>query len=171
LRVSGGARPLSARSPQRDRVRRVQPKVHASVVRRNPSAGRAGVLLSVPRRTLRLAHRRARRGSAAPAAATHRARYSRPGHLRHGRRGAYDMTTRAPRSFSRDQRITIIYGMLVFVLITVVLQLWLLTATMNAWLGGDDSVVWPAAAASLGCLALNVGLLLYLHRLEKAGRT
>jgi hypothetical protein len=80
------------------------------------------------------------------------------------------MTTRTQRSFSRDQRATIIYGMLVFVLITVVLQLWLLTATMNAWLGGDDSVVWPAAGASLGCLALNVGLLWYLRRLERAGR-
>jgi uncharacterized protein DUF6755 len=31
--------------------------------------------------------------------------------------------------------------MLAFVLIIVILQLWLLTATMNAWLGGDDSVV------------------------------
>jgi uncharacterized BrkB/YihY/UPF0761 family membrane protein len=81
------------------------------------------------------------------------------------------MTTRAQRSFSRDQRTTIIYGMLVFVLITVVLQLWLLTATMNAWLGGDDSVVWPAAAASLGCLALNVGLLWYLRRMERASRS
>jgi len=80
------------------------------------------------------------------------------------------MTTRAPHSFTRDQRITIIYGMLVFVLITIILQLWLLTATMNAWLGGDDSVVWPAAAASIGCLALNVGLLWYLRRLERAGR-
>jgi Family of unknown function (DUF6755) len=80
------------------------------------------------------------------------------------------MTTRTQRSFSRDQRATIIYGMLVFVLITVVLQLWLLTATMNAWLGGDDSVVWPAAGASLACLALNVGLLWYLRRLENAGR-
>ncbi|HKW00881.1 MAG TPA: DUF6755 family protein [Vicinamibacterales bacterium] len=81
------------------------------------------------------------------------------------------MTTRARRSFSRDQRTTIIYGMLVFVLITVVLQLWLLTATMNAWLGGDDSVVWPAAAASLGCLALNIGLLWYLRRMERASRS
>ena len=80
------------------------------------------------------------------------------------------MTTRAQRSFSRDQRATIIFGMLVFVIITVVLQLWLLTATMNAWLGGDDSVVWPAAGASLGYLALNVGLLRYLWRLERAGR-
>jgi hypothetical protein len=81
------------------------------------------------------------------------------------------MTTRAPRSFSRDQRTTIIYGMLVFVVITVVLQLWLLSATMNAWLGGDDSVVWPAAAASLGCLALNIGLLSYLRRMERASRS
>ena len=80
------------------------------------------------------------------------------------------MTTRAQRSFSRDQRATIIFGMLVFVIITVVLQLWLLTATMNAWLGGDDSVVWPAAGASFGCLVLNVGLLWYLWRLERAGR-
>jgi hypothetical protein len=71
------------------------------------------------------------------------------------------------RPFTREQRTTIIYGMLVFVLIVVVLQLWLLTATMNAWLGGDDSVVWPAAAVSAGGLALNVGLLLYLGRLER----
>jgi hypothetical protein len=74
------------------------------------------------------------------------------------------------RPFSRDQRTTIVYGMLVFVLIVVVLQLWLLTATMNAWLGGDDSVVWPAAAASAGCLALNVGLLRYLGRMERLRR-
>ena len=71
------------------------------------------------------------------------------------------------RPFSREQRMTIIYGMLIFVLIVVVLQLWLLTATMNAWLGGDDSVVWPAAAVSAAGLALNVGLLLYLGRLER----
>jgi hypothetical protein len=73
----------------------------------------------------------------------------------------------ASRPFSREQRTTIVYGMLVFVLIVVILQLWLLTATMNAWLGGDDSVVWPAAAVSAGGLALNVGLLSYLGRMER----
>ena len=31
-------------------------------------------------------------------------------------------------------------------LMLVILQLWLLTATMNAYLGGDESVIWPAAA-------------------------
>jgi hypothetical protein len=77
------------------------------------------------------------------------------------------MTTLAKRPFSRDQRTTIVYGMLVFVLIVVVLQLWLLTATMNAWLGGDESVVWPAAAVSCAGLALNVGLLNYLGRIER----
>ena len=73
----------------------------------------------------------------------------------------------APRTFSRGQRTPIVQGMLAFVLILVVLQLWLLTATMNAYLGGDDSIVWPAALASLACFALNAGLLRYLRRLEK----
>ena len=77
------------------------------------------------------------------------------------------MTTSTKRPFSRDQRATIVYGMLIFVMIVVVLQLWLLTATMNAWLGGDDSVVWPAAVVSACGLALNVGLLLYLRRLDR----
>jgi hypothetical protein len=63
------------------------------------------------------------------------------------------------RSSARSQRTTIVYGILCFVLLLVVLQLWLLTATMNAWLGGDDEVVWPALGASMGCLLLNLGLL------------
>ena len=71
------------------------------------------------------------------------------------------------RPFTREQRTTIIYGMLAFVLILVVLQLWLLTATMNAYLGGDDAVIWPAAIASLLCLLLNLGLLRYLYRMER----
>jgi hypothetical protein len=80
------------------------------------------------------------------------------------------VSTSANRPFSREQRTTIVYGMLVFVLIVVILQLWLLTATMNAWLGGDDSVVWPAAAVSAAGLALNVGLLRYLGRIERTSK-
>ncbi len=71
------------------------------------------------------------------------------------------------RPFTRDQRATIVFGMLAFVLTLVVLQLWLLTATMNAYLGGDESVIWPAAGASLLCLLLNVGLWRYLIRMER----
>ena len=69
------------------------------------------------------------------------------------------------RPFTRDQRTAIVQGMLAFVLILVILQLWLLTATMNAYLGGDESVIWPATGA---CLMLNVGLLRYLRRLERS---
>ena len=60
---------------------------------------------------------------------------------------------RAP--FTREQRTTIVYGILCVVLVIVVLQLWLLTATMNAYLGGDDEVVMPAAVASVVCFGLN----------------
>jgi hypothetical protein len=73
----------------------------------------------------------------------------------------------AQRPFSRDQRTIIINGMLVFVLIVVILQLWLLTATMNAWLGGDETIVWPGLAVSAGGLALNLGLFIYLGRLDR----
>ena len=73
----------------------------------------------------------------------------------------------AGKTFSREQRTPIVQGMLAFSLILVVLQLWLLTATMNAYLGGEDAIVWPAAAASAACLALNAGLLLYLRRLDR----
>ena len=66
------------------------------------------------------------------------------------------MSASLKRPFSRDQRTTIIYWMLVFVLIIVILQLWLLTATMNAWLGGDDAVVWPAVALSTGLSATSI---------------
>jgi len=71
------------------------------------------------------------------------------------------------KTFTREQRTPIVQGMLAFVLILVVIQLWLLTATMNAYLGGDDAIVLPAAAASVLCLSLNAGLLLYLRRLDR----
>lgn len=74
------------------------------------------------------------------------------------------MTARPVRGATRAQRTTIVYGVLCFVLILVVLQLWLLTASMNAYLGGDASVVWPALGASAVCLLLNLGLLRYLGR-------
>jgi hypothetical protein len=75
------------------------------------------------------------------------------------------MTVRRP--FTRQQRTTIVNGMLAFVVMLVILQLWLLTATMNAYLGGDTSVIVPAAAASAFCLLLNLGLLRYLYVIDR----
>ena len=66
------------------------------------------------------------------------------------------------RPLTRAQRLPVIYGILCFALILVVAQLWLLTATMNAFLGGVGSIALPALGASVGCLLLNVGLLRHL---------
>lgn len=71
-----------------------------------------------------------------------------------------------PRRFSRDQRLRILAGIVSILVVIVVLQLWLLTATMNAYLGGDHAVALPAAAGSLVCFLLNLGLLRYVYRLE-----
>jgi hypothetical protein len=70
---------------------------------------------------------------------------------------------------TRSQLATIFNGINLIVTLLVILQLWLLTATMNAWLGGDSSVVWPAAVASLACFALNLALLRRVFYLQKPG--
>ncbi len=71
------------------------------------------------------------------------------------------------RRFSRRQKMTIVFGILCIVLIIVVMQLWLLTATMNAFLGGDEAAINPAAIASILCLFLNGGLLWYVYQMER----
>ena len=69
--------------------------------------------------------------------------------------------------FARSQRMTIAAGILFLVILIIILQLWLFTATVNAFLGGDTAVLWPAALVSLVCLGLNLGLLWYLYALER----
>ncbi|GMW02204.1 MAG: hypothetical protein AMXMBFR84_33400 [Candidatus Hydrogenedentota bacterium] len=70
--------------------------------------------------------------------------------------------------FSRSQRMTIVTAILCIVSLIVILQLWLLTATMEAFLGGNQKIVIPAAIASAGCFLLNFGLLhFYLRKLEE----
>jgi hypothetical protein len=71
---------------------------------------------------------------------------------------------------TRSQKATIFGGINLIVTLMVVLQLWLLTATMNAWLGGDLSIVWPAALASLGCFLVNFWLLRRLFYLQSVGQ-
>ena len=70
---------------------------------------------------------------------------------------------------TRSQKATIFSGINLIVTLLVVLQLWLLTATMNAWLGADSSVVWPAMLASLGCFLVNLWLLRRLFYLQAPG--
>jgi hypothetical protein len=70
------------------------------------------------------------------------------------------------RPLSRHERTIIVSGILCIVLTLIVMQLWLLTATMNAWLAGDESIIWPAAGASAICFLLVAGLLWYLFGLD-----
>lgn len=71
------------------------------------------------------------------------------------------------RPYSRSQKMPIVFGILSIVLVIVILQLWLLTATMNAFLAGEQAVLVPAALGSFVCLALNSGLLFYIYRMER----
>ncbi len=66
-----------------------------------------------------------------------------------------------------QQRSPILYGVLCFVLLLVIVQLWLLTATMHAYLDGDPALIIPGGVASIVCLLLNLGLLRYLYKLER----
>jgi hypothetical protein len=61
---------------------------------------------------------------------------------------------------------TILLAILCIMLIITILQLWLFTATMEAFLEGDKSITVPALFASIVCLALNLGLVRYLRGLD-----
>ena len=56
---------------------------------------------------------------------------------------------------------------LVLVGTVVVVQLWLVAASMEALLARDFDVLIPAAAGSFFCFALNGGLLLYVFDFDR----
>ncbi len=53
------------------------------------------------------------------------------------------------------------------ILTLVVLQLWILAATIEALLGGDASIALPAALAQLALFAVNGGLLLFVLAFDR----
>jgi hypothetical protein len=72
--------------------------------------------------------------------------------------------------FTRPQKMTIVQGIFSIVFIVDILQLWLIIATMNSYLGGDTGVPLPAALFSLICFAANLGLLKFLYSVDRATR-
>lgn len=70
----------------------------------------------------------------------------------------------------RRQGTTLFSAILVLVATTVVLQLWLLTFSMEALLRRENSVLVPAALASTGLLVLNACLLRYVFRFDREAR-
>ncbi len=70
----------------------------------------------------------------------------------------------------RTQGTTLFSAVLVLVATTVVLQLWLLTFSMEALLRGHFTTLVPAAIASTCLFALNTGLLRYVFRFDREAK-
>lgn len=71
---------------------------------------------------------------------------------------------------TRTQKNTIVNSLGLLIGLIVILQLWLLTATMNAWMGRDKSIVWPAFLVSSVCFVFNGFLVRRLKSLTDGGR-
>jgi hypothetical protein len=67
----------------------------------------------------------------------------------------------------RRQGTTLFSAMLAFVGAAAVLQLWLLTVSMEALLSGAYKTLIPAATDSTVLLLINAGLLRYVFRFDR----
>ncbi len=69
------------------------------------------------------------------------------------------------------QQVTAFFTLLVVLITTlVVVQLWILSAALDAWLLGELDVLVPAAVASGALCLANAGLLAYVLRLDAGPR-
>ncbi len=66
----------------------------------------------------------------------------------------------------RTQGATLFTAILMLVVSTVVIQLWLLTVSMEALLAHETATLVPAAAGSSVLLLINAGLLRYVFRFD-----
>ena len=67
----------------------------------------------------------------------------------------------------RRQGTTLFTAIMAFVASAVVVQLWLLTVSMEALLSGAYKTLVPAAAGSTILLLINAGLLRYVFRFDR----
>lgn len=65
------------------------------------------------------------------------------------------------------QGTTLFTAILWLIGVVVVIQLWLVATALEALLGGQTAVLWPAVLASLLLFGLNGGLLLFVLRLDR----
>jgi hypothetical protein len=66
----------------------------------------------------------------------------------------------------RSQGTTLFTAILILVATTVVVQLWLLTVSMEALLAHETKTLVPAAIGSTVLLLINAGLLRYVFRFD-----
>ncbi len=66
--------------------------------------------------------------------------------------------------------LTAIDGAIAFIAVLLIVQMWLLSATLNQYLAGDRGVTVPAAIASGILFLACVGLYLFIERVDKTTR-
>ena len=67
---------------------------------------------------------------------------------------------------------TLMTAICTFIAVLLIIQIWLVSAALEALLGGEQGVLVPAALASLALFAVNGGLLLHaLHFDHRARRS
>ena len=74
----------------------------------------------------------------------------------------------ADRRLARGRRQTALQAALLFVIVLLVVQMWLLTATLESYLAGHHDVALPGFLASLFLMAVCVGIYLLVLRLDRA---
>jgi hypothetical protein len=62
---------------------------------------------------------------------------------------------------TRKQGTALATALCLFIGTVVVIQLWLVAGSLDAWLSGEEEVLVPAALTSAALLLLNTGLLAY----------
>jgi len=62
---------------------------------------------------------------------------------------------------TRKQGTALATALCLFIGTVVIIQLWLVAGSLDAWLGGDTEVLLPAALVSALLLGLNASLLAY----------
>jgi hypothetical protein len=74
---------------------------------------------------------------------------------------------------TRKQGLTLITAIVALIGTLVIVQLWILAATIEGLLGGDARIAWPAAVVQVVLFLVNGALLLHVfafdRRLRKGG--
>lgn len=81
------------------------------------------------------------------------------------------MNTRAPKPPERKHGLTAIDGALALIALLLIVQMWLLTATLESYLAGHHEVVLPAAIISGVMFLICGGLYLFVSRIDAEARS
>ena len=82
-------------------------------------------------------------------------------------RGNDEASALQPRGEGRNRPIGAITGALALIAVLVVIQMWLLTATLEAYLAGHLDVALPGAIASGVLLLASIALYVFLERADR----